>query len=227
MPPIHVSVSNVVSVGLAGVSGSPSPSLGVSAPIIGRSDQLRDRSDVGFTQHVSADIHSVPRSVSSFDPTTLLFPFSDSGFSSLSASAPPLSSFSSSVSSSFSVVSAPSFAPPPTVPIYFLPSVVPSVLSAPRPSSSYVVFFPSWSSSWFCFFCLLSSFLFASFFYFLLSWGFICLFVSFFFLAFFLFFFFFLVFPAFLFCASSSLLFFFCSFSGFCGLSGSGFGSLG
>ena len=35
MPPTHVSVSNVISVGLAGVSGSPSPSLGVRAPVIG------------------------------------------------------------------------------------------------------------------------------------------------------------------------------------------------
>ena len=136
VPPIHVSVSNVVSVDLAGVSGSPSPSLGVSAPVLGRSDQLRVRGDVGLTQHVvSADIHSVPRSVSSFDPTALFFPFSDSGFFSLSALAPPLPSFSSSVSSSFSVVSAPFLATPSTVPLFSLPSVVPSVLSAPLPLS--------------------------------------------------------------------------------------------
>ena len=134
MPPIHVYVPNVVSIGLAGVSGSQHPPLGVSAPVHGRSDQLRDRGDVGLTQHVaSADIHAVPRSVSSFDPTSLLFPFSDSGFFSLSASAPPVSSFSSS--SSFSVASAPSFAPPFTVPVFSLPSVVPSVLSTPLHSA--------------------------------------------------------------------------------------------
>ena len=56
MPPTHVSVPNVVSVDLAGVSGSPSPSLGVSAPVIGRSDQLRDRCDIGFTQHVVCNL---------------------------------------------------------------------------------------------------------------------------------------------------------------------------
>ena len=123
-PPIHVSVSNVDSVGLAGVSGSQFPLLGVSTPVHGRSDQLRDRGDIGLTQHViSADVHSVPRSVSSFDPSSLLFPFSDSGFSSLSAPAPPVSSFSSSSSSSFSMTSAPSFAPPSTVPVFSLPSV--------------------------------------------------------------------------------------------------------
>ena len=136
MPPKNVSVLNVDSVGLAGVSGSQIPQLGITTPVHGRSDQLRDCGDIGLTQHVvSADVHGVPRSVSSFDPSSLLFPLSDSGFSSLSASAPPLSSFSAS--SSFSVSSTPSFTPPPTVPIFSLPSVVPSVLSAPTlPSSS-------------------------------------------------------------------------------------------
>ena len=81
MPPI--SVSHVVSVGLAGVSGSHLPPLGASTPVLGRGDQLRDRGDVGLTQHVvSADVHSVPRCVSSFNPSSLLFPFSHSGFSS-------------------------------------------------------------------------------------------------------------------------------------------------
>ena len=74
----------------------------------------------GFTQHVvSADIHAVPHAVSSFDPSSLLFPFSDSGFSSLS-SHPPLSLPSSSAPS------LPSFssAPPSPVPLFSLPSVV-------------------------------------------------------------------------------------------------------
>ena len=130
MPPTHVSASRMSSVGLAGVSGVPSPSLGVSDPFSGRRDQLRDRGDLGFTCHiVSADVH-VPRSLSSFDPTSLLFPFSDSGFSSLSSLAPPpLSSFSISLSSSFSVASSS------TVPIFSLPSVVPSVLSTTLPSA--------------------------------------------------------------------------------------------
>ena len=82
----------------------------------------------GFTQHiVSADVHDVPRSVSSaFDPSSLLFPFLDSGFSSLS-SHPPLSLPSSSATASL-----PSFsAPASTLPLLLLPSVVPSVLSIP------------------------------------------------------------------------------------------------
>ena len=137
-PPTHVSVSHMSSVGLAGVSGVPSPSLGVSHHLSGCQDQLRDCSDLGFTRHiVSADVHNVPRSLSSFDPSSLLFPFSDSGFSSLSSSAPPpLSSFSASLFSSFSVASTPSLASSSsTVPIFSLPSVVLSVLSAPLPSA--------------------------------------------------------------------------------------------
>ena len=133
MPHTHVSVSRISSVGLAGVSGVPAPLLGVSDPLSGRQDQLRD---LGFTRHiVSADVHSIPRSISSFDPS-LLFPFSDSGFSSLSSSAPPpLSSFSATLSSSFSVASAPSLPSTSTVSISSLPSVVPSILSAPLPSA--------------------------------------------------------------------------------------------
>ena len=142
MPPTHVSVSNVSSLGLGGVSGVPSPSLGVSLPSMGRLDQLRDRGDIGLTSHiVSADVHSVPRSFASFDPS-LLFPCSDSGFPSLSAP-PPLSSFSASLSSSFSVAStfSSSALSSSTVPLYSLPSVVPSVLapSLPLSSSSFSV----------------------------------------------------------------------------------------
>ena len=137
LPPTHVSVSCMSSVGLAGVSGVPSPSLGISDPFSGRLDQLRDRGDLGFTRHiVSADVHHVPRSLSLPLILPLLFPFSDSRFSSLSSSAPhPLSSFSTSLSSSFSVSSSTSLASSSTVPIFSLPSIVPSVLSAPLPSA--------------------------------------------------------------------------------------------
>ena len=138
MSPTHVSVSNISSLGLAGVSGVPSPSLGVSLPSMGRLDQLRDRGDVGLTSHiVSADVHSVPCSFASFDHSSLLFPCSDSGFSSLSAP-PPLSSFSASLSSFFSVAStfSSSALSSSTVPLYSLPSVVPSVLASPLPSAS-------------------------------------------------------------------------------------------
>ena len=135
MAPTYVSVSRMSSVGLAGVSGVPSPSLGVSDPISGRQDQLRDRGDVGFTRHiVSADVHHVPRSLSSFDPTSLLFPFSDSGFSLSSSTPPSLSSFLTSLSSSFSVASSTSLSSS-MVPICSLPSVVPSILSTSLPSS--------------------------------------------------------------------------------------------
>ena len=127
-------VLNVDSVGLAGVSGSQYPPLGVGTSVHGRGDQLRDRSDVGLAQHVvSADVRSVLRFVSSFVPESLLFAFSDSVFSFFSSSAPPASSFSSS--SSLSVTSAPSFATPSTVPVYSLPSVVPSLLYTPLPSA--------------------------------------------------------------------------------------------
>ena len=135
MPLMSVPVSNIASVGLAGVSGSHLVPLGASTPVLGRGDQLRDCGDVGFTQHVVSDVHSVPHSVSSFNPSSLLFPFSDSDFSSLSTSAPPLSSFY--VSSSSSVPSAPSMATPSTVPIFSLPSVVHSILSAPPLPSSF------------------------------------------------------------------------------------------
>ena len=98
-------------------------------PVNVRPDQLRDRGDLGFTQHViAADVHHVPRSVASFDPTSLLFPFSDFGFSSLP---PP-----TSVLSLPSVSSLSSTAPSSAVPVYSLPSVVPSVLPPPSLPSS-------------------------------------------------------------------------------------------
>ena len=127
MPPTHVSVLRVSSLGLVGVSGVPSPSLGVSVPSM---DQLHDRGDIGFTRHI---VSARSASASSFDPSSLLFPFSDSGFSSLSAPT-PLASFSASLSSPLSVASASSSSiSSSTVPIFSLPSVVPSVLSTPLP----------------------------------------------------------------------------------------------
>ena len=128
MPPINVSVSHTVaSLGLDSLSGSLFPPLGDSAPFSGSFDQLRERGDSVLTQHVvCADVHSIPRWVSSFDPSSLLFPFSDSGFSSLSVR-PHLSLPSSSSSSSLLSSTTPSF----TVPNFSLPSVVLSVLSAP------------------------------------------------------------------------------------------------
>ena len=133
MPPVNVSMPCSV----ASVPGSPFPPLGEFTPVSGDHDQLRSRGVSGFTQHViSADVHDVPHSVSSFDPTSLLFPFSDSGFSSLSSHPPPsipLSSFTSSLPSFSS-------APSSTLPLFSLPSVVPSLLPFPStvsaPSSS-------------------------------------------------------------------------------------------
>ena len=84
---------------------------------------------------VSDNVRDVAPS-SSFDPSSLLFPFSASGFSSLPP--PPLSfllPFSSSSAPSFSTLAP--LVPPVSVPIFSLPSVVPSVLSvssAPLPA---------------------------------------------------------------------------------------------
>ena len=140
---------------------------------MGQLDQLRDRGDVGFTRHiVSADVHSVPRSASSFDPSSLLFPFSDSGFSSLSAP-PPFASFTASLSSSLSVASASSSSfSSSTVPTFSLLSVVFCSFDSSSfgsSSSSYFFLFCC-SSSWFRFFlCLFAGgfgFLFSSFYLF-------------------------------------------------------------
>ena len=73
---------------------------------------------------VSVDFHDVPKSVASFDPTSLFFPFSDSGVSSLSSFTP---SSLPAASSLFSLPPA-SSAPLTTVPLFSFPSVVPSVL---------------------------------------------------------------------------------------------------
>ena len=151
MPPINVSMPcSVASWGVARVPGPPYPPFGDFTPVSGDSDQLCSHGVSGFTQHVvSADIHDVPRSVASFNPTSLLFPFSDSGVSSLSSLTPSslpasgLLSFLPSVSS----------APPTTVPLFSLPLVVPSVLpfsstvsapsSAPSSFASFYFSYPS------------------------------------------------------------------------------------
>ena len=181
MPPTHVSVSNVSSVGLAGVSRVPSPSLGVSAPVSGRGDQLRDRGDLGFTRHVvSADIHHVPRSVSSFDLSSLLFPFSDSSFASLSSSVPlPLCSFSASLFLLFGGSDSLS------CPSCFCACLFSSVCCAFRAYGSSLfcsfsypfVFFLYRSSSGFLFFCLLPLLFTALFRSLFSSWSFGCSFV--------------------------------------------------
>ena len=143
MPPINVSMPcSVASWGVDRVPGSPYPSLGDFTPVSGTSDQLRSRGVSGFIQHVvSADVHDMPKSVASFDPTSLLFPFSDSGVSSLSSLTP---------TSSLSSLPPVSSAPLTTVPIFCLPSVVPSVLpfssSVSTPSSSTPSSFTSFSS---------------------------------------------------------------------------------
>ena len=123
-PPISVSVPcSVDSWDLDSFSGSPFPPLGDSTPVSSRPHQLRDRSDLGLTQHViSADVHHVSCSVSAFDPSSLLFPLSDSGFSSLPPPTPSSLPSFSSISS--------------TVPLFSLPSVVPSVLHSPAVAST-------------------------------------------------------------------------------------------
>ena len=138
MPPINVSMPFSV----ARVSGSPYSPLGDFTPGSGETDQLRSRGVSGFTQHVvSADVHDVPCSVASFDPTSLLFPFSGSGFSSLSSHTP------SSLSASSSLFSLPFVS---SVPLFSLPSVVPSMLpfsstvSAPSALSSFAFFSSSY-----------------------------------------------------------------------------------
>ena len=77
MPPFNVSLPYSVASGVVGrVPGSPSPSLGDFTHVSGASAQLRSRGVSVFTHHVvSADVHDVPKSVSSLDPTSLLFPF--------------------------------------------------------------------------------------------------------------------------------------------------------
>ena len=73
MPPINVCVPcTVASWGVASVPGSPFPPLGEFTPVSGAHDQFHSRGMSGFTQHViSADVHDVSCSVSSFDPSLL------------------------------------------------------------------------------------------------------------------------------------------------------------
>ena len=145
-PNVSVASGNVSSVGGVGALGPPNPSLGqFSDPSRQDFDQSRARGAPGFGllhDAFSRDVRNVAPSPSpSFNPTSLLFPLSDSGFASLPSSVPfssspafslPLSSFSASTFSSLA-----SSAP---LPLFTLPSVVPSVLSLS--SSSSVPSFP-------------------------------------------------------------------------------------
>ena len=115
-------------------SGALIPGLGQLSSVNDGNDQLRVCFD-SVVDNVSV--------ASALSPSDLLFPLSDSGFASLSASlsssvTPPLASSFASLSSSSSSLSsssswglqsvAPSL-PPSTVPVFSLPSVVPSVIS--------------------------------------------------------------------------------------------------
>ena len=111
-------------------------------------DQLRARVTPAFGYvyvSVSRDVRSVAASPSSsFNPATLLFPFSDSGFASLPSSMPSYSSpafslpLSSSSALTFSSLTPSDSSTP--LPLFSLPSVVPSVL--PLSSSSSAPSFP-------------------------------------------------------------------------------------
>ena len=140
--PVSIASGSVSGVGGVGVLGPPNPSLGqFSVPLRQDFDQSRARGTPGFGnvhESVSRDVRNVAPSPSpSFNPTSLLFPLSDSGFASLPASVPPSSSPAFSLSLPPS--SAPTFssvAPSAPLPLFTLPSVVPSVLSLSSSSSA-------------------------------------------------------------------------------------------
>ena len=129
-----------------GALGTPNPSLGqFSNPYWQDLDQSRARGAPGFGLLHDAfcrDVRNVaPSPSASFNPTSLLFPLSDSGFASL-PSVPFLSppAFSLPLSSSSSASSFSSLTPSAPLPLFTLPSVVPSVISLS--SSSSVPSFP-------------------------------------------------------------------------------------
>ena len=146
-PIMSVSVASSRSVS---VPGSLPPSLGqLSGPVHWVNDQSCVRGATGFGfDNVSDNVTNVafpPSASTSFDPSALLLPSSDSGFS--SRSFPRLPSSSSSAPSLPLPISAPPSisslapsAPSISVPIFSPPSVVPSLLSS---SSSSV---PSFSA---------------------------------------------------------------------------------
>ena len=123
--PVSLDSVSVSSVGGVGVLGPPNPSLGqFSDPIRPAFDQSRARGAPGFGNFhdsPSGDIRNVAPSPSpSFNPSSLLFPMSDSGFASLPTSVPSSSSaFSLPLPSS----SAPSFSSlvPSALPLFTLP----------------------------------------------------------------------------------------------------------
>ena len=142
--PISVSVRDVNYGGLSvdRVSGSPFPTPGRKNITLGYGmDQLRVRGE-SFVPNVASV--SAVRDVSlsySLNLSSLLFPLADSGVSSFSSSL-PLSTPVSSSSSSFGLSTVAPSVPPSPVPIFSLPSVVPSLLSASSmaPSSSSSLF---------------------------------------------------------------------------------------
>ena len=113
--------------------GPPLPSLGqCSVPNMQDFDQSCARVAPGLGNinvSVSHDVHNVaPSASTSFGPSSLLFPFSDSGFASLPASVPP-----SSAPTFSSLAPSPPFTP---LPLFTLPSVVPFILSLSSSSSA-------------------------------------------------------------------------------------------
>ena len=146
---VHVSVAcgTVSSMDGVGALGLPNPSLGqFSDPYRQDLGQSHARGAPGFGllhDAFSRDVHNVAPSLSnSFNPLSLLFPLFDSGFASLPSSVPFLSSpaFSLPLSYSSSASSFSSLAPSAPLPLFTLPSVVPSVISLS--SSSSVPSFP-------------------------------------------------------------------------------------
>ena len=147
-PKLHERVAETVArSGVDSLGGSLFPGLGHDSRVSDGTDHLRV-SGISHGSHVNV--------ASALSPTSLLFPFSDSGFaslpSSLSTSSTPIpffsasSTFSSSFSSSSFLSSStrglPSVAPsvpPSPLPPPSLPSVIPSVLSLasalPRPGA--------------------------------------------------------------------------------------------
>ena len=92
---VHVSVASgsVSSVGVVGSLGPPNPSLGqFSDPYRQDLDQSHAHGAPGFGllhDAFSRDVHNVaPSPSTSFDPTSLLFPLSDSDFASVPSSVP-------------------------------------------------------------------------------------------------------------------------------------------
>ena len=136
-PPPQVSVpvaSVTVGSGVGvGVRGPSTPLLGHVSDFRQEFDKSRVRDAPGshFVYNVSAPFSSLVH------PSSLLFPLSDSGF----ASHPPPVPFSSSAFSlpllSSSTPSFSSIAPSAPLPLFLLPSVVPSVLSLTSASSSF------------------------------------------------------------------------------------------